>query len=30
LVDRSDLFKISDLVYYWREIARNLYSSLQR
>ena len=29
LVDRSDLFKISNLVYGGREIVRNLYSSLQ-
>jgi hypothetical protein len=30
LVDRSDLFKISNLVYDGREIVRSLYSSLQR
>jgi hypothetical protein len=29
LVDRSDLFKISNLVYYGREIVRSLYCSLQ-
>jgi len=29
LVDRSDLFKISNLVYDGREIVRSLYSSLQ-
>jgi hypothetical protein len=29
LVDRSDLFKISNLVYDEREIVRSLYSSLQ-
>ena len=29
LVDRSDLFKISNLVYGGREIVRSLYSSLQ-
>ena len=30
LVDRSDLFEISNLVYDGREIVRSLYSSLQR
>ena len=29
LVDKSDLFKISNLVYDGREIVRSLYSSLQ-
>jgi len=29
LVDRSDLFKISNLVYDGREIVRSLYSCLQ-
>jgi hypothetical protein len=29
LVDRTDLFKISNLVYDGREIVRSLYSSLQ-
>jgi len=30
LVDKTDLFKISNFVYGGREIARSLYSSLQR
>ena len=30
MVDRTDLFKISNLVYSGREIVRSLYSSVQR
>jgi alanine dehydrogenase len=29
LVDRADLFKVSNLVIRWKEILRSLYSSLQ-